>query len=84
MAKVIVDKVEYELPDGQQLAATCEKAGVPFSCNSGVCGTCQIEILEGADNLSDLNKEESDLGMDRNHRLGCQCVIKSGIVKVTY
>ena len=34
--------------------------------------------------LGELNKEEQDLGMDRNHRLGCQCVILKGIVKVTF
>ena len=84
MAKLIIDGVEYEVTDGTQIAEFCEKAGIPFSCNSGVCGTCQIEVQEGAENLGELNKEELDLGMDRNNRLGCQCVIKGGIVKVTY
>jgi ferredoxin len=84
MAKVIIDNIEYEIADNTCLAETCEKHGIPFSCNSGVCGTCQIEILDGADNLGELNKEENDLAMDRNHRLGCQCVIKAGVVKVTY
>ena len=84
MAQFILDNIEYDVPDGTLLAETCEKAGVPFSCNSGVCGTCQINILEGQDNLGELNQEEKDLAMDRNHRLGCQCKIISGIVKVTY
>ena len=84
MAKVIIDNIEYEITDGEQIAEICEKHGIPFSCNSGVCGTCQIEILEGAENLDDLNKEENDLAMDRNHRLGCQCKIISGTIKVTY
>lgn len=84
MAKVIIDNTEYEVEDGKQIAEICEKAGIPFSCNSGVCGTCQIEVKEGADNLGELNQEEKDLGMDRNNRLGCQCVIKSGMVKVTF
>ena len=84
MAKVIIDNVEYEVADNTQIAEICEKAGIPFSCNSGVCGTCQIEVVEGADNLGELNKEEQDLGMDRNHRLGCQCVILKGTVKVTF
>lgn len=84
MAKVIIDNTEYELADNTCLAETCEKAGIPFSCNSGVCGTCQITVVEGADNLGELNKEEEDLGMDRNHRLGCQCVLLKGIVKVTF
>lgn len=84
MAKLFIDNIEYDVPDGKPMAEACETAGIPFSCNSGVCGTCQITILEGAENLSDLNREEKDLGMDQTHRLGCQCIIKSGTVKVTY
>ena len=84
MAKLIIDNIEHEIPDGAKIDAICEKSGIPFSCNSGVCGTCQIEIIEGSENLSEINKEEQDLGMDHNNRLSCQCVIKSGVVKVTY
>jgi ferredoxin len=84
MAKLFVDNTEYEIADGTSLAETCEKAGIPFSCNSGVCGTCQIEVMEGQENLNDLSREEEDLGMDRNHRLSCQCSINQGTVKVTY
>lgn len=84
MAKIIIDNIEYETPDGSQIAEICEKHGIPFSCNSGVCGTCQIEILEGAQNLNHLNDEEKELAMDRNHRLGCQCKIISGTVRVTF
>lgn len=84
MAKLFIDNIEYEIPDGQSIAEACENAGIPFSCNSGVCATCQITIQEGAENLDELNKEEADLAMDRSHRLGCQCKILGGIVKVTY
>ena len=84
MAKLIIDNIEHEIPDGKPIAEVCEKSGVPFSCNSGVCGTCQIEVLEGHENLGELNQEELDLGMDRNNRLSCQCVIKCGFVKVKY
>lgn len=84
MAKIIIDNIIYEVPDGEQIAEACETAGIPFSCNSGVCGTCQIDILEGAENINELNREEQELAMDRTHRLGCQCKIISGTVKVTY
>ena len=84
MAKLIIDNIEYDVPDGEQIATACETAGIPFSCNSGVCGTCQIEVQEGKENLNELNREEMELAMDRNNRLGCQCKIVSGIVKVTY
>ena len=84
MAKFIIDNLEHNLSDGTSLAEISEKSGVPFSCNSGVCGTCQIEILEGKENLCELNQEEKDLGMDVNHRLACQCKIVQGIVKAKY
>ena len=84
MAKLFIENNEYDIPDGKQIAEACENAGIPFSCNSGVCGTCQIEIKEGAENLDELNREEKDLAMDRTHRLGCQCRIMQGVVKVTF
>lgn len=84
MAKLYIDNIEYNVPDGQLIAEACEQAGIPFSCNSGVCATCQIHIQEGAENLNELNQEEKDLAMDRNHRLGCQCKIIGGTVKVSY
>ena len=84
MAKLIIDGVEHTIIDGSRIDELCEKQGIPFSCNSGVCGTCQIEILEGAENLSGLNDEERDLGMDPHNRLSCQCSIKGGVVKITY
>lgn len=84
MARLIIDGKEFELPDGARIDATCENIGIPFSCNSGVCGTCQVKVLEGAENLSEINEEEDALGMDPNTRLSCQCSIKSGTVKITY
>lgn len=84
MPKLIIDQKEYELNENTPIAETCENHGIPFSCNSGVCGTCQIEIIEGADNLSELNKEELDLAMDKNHRLSCQCQLIRGTVRVTF
>jgi ferredoxin len=84
MAKLIIDGEEHEIPDGERIDAVCERAGIPFSCNSGVCGTCQIEIIEGQENLNELNDEENVLGMDRHNRLSCQCRIITGTVKITY
>ncbi|MCA9392810.1 MAG: (2Fe-2S)-binding protein [Candidatus Omnitrophica bacterium] len=84
MAKLIIDGSEHDVQDGALIDEICENEGVPFSCNSGVCGTCQIEVLEGQEHLNDLNDEERELGMDRNNRLGCQCRIMGGTVKVTY
>ncbi len=84
MAKLFIAQTEYEVPDGTAIAEVCENAGIPFSCNSGVCGTCQIEVIEGSENLNELNQEESELAQDRNHRLSCQCKIITGIVKIIF
>ncbi|MBU0469719.1 MAG: (2Fe-2S)-binding protein [Candidatus Omnitrophica bacterium] len=84
MAKLIIDNVEYELLDGSGIAEACREAGIPFNCNTGVCGSCQIKVLEGAENLDDLHSEEIDFGMDKNNRLGCMCVINGGMVKITF
>ena len=84
MAKLIINHIPYEVPDGAPIAEACVEAGIAFSCNSGVCASCQIEVLEGAKNLNALNKEEMELGLDCNHRLGCQCKILSGTVKAIF
>ena len=84
MAKIILNDEEFEIADGENITDTIEEAGVPIGCSNGVCGTCEIEISEGMENLSALNQEEMDLGMEGNKRLGCQCVIKAGDVTMTY
>lgn len=84
MAKLIIDNEEHDLPDGSPIDTVCENAGIPFCCNSGVCGTCKVEVLEGAENLDELTEEELELGFNRNTRLSCKCKIKSGTVKITY
>lgn len=84
MAKIILNDEEIEIADGENICDTIEEGGVPIGCSNGVCGTCEIEVTEGMENLSELNQEETDLGMEGNKRLGCQCVIKSGSVTMTY
>ena len=36
-------------------------AGVPFSCRSATCGTCRVEVLDGADGLAPAGEEEREL-----------------------
>ena len=84
MFKLIIDQAEYDISDDGSIVSACRDAGVRLDCNNGVCGSCHIKVLEGAENLSDLTQEEIDLGMDQNNRLACQCAIKTGIVKITF
>jgi len=84
VAKLILNEQELDVADGSKIVDAIEEAGVPIGCSNGVCGTCEIEVLEGMENFSERNSEETDLGMEGKKRLGCQCVIKSGTVKITY
>lgn len=84
MAKLIINDEEIEIADGEKIVDTIENAGVPIGCSNGVCGTCEVEVLEGMSNLNELTEEEEDLGMEGNKRLGCQCVITKGAVKLEY
>jgi ferredoxin len=86
MAKIIQTKTEHEIeiPDGESLKESCEKLGVPFGCQNGLCGTCMIDIDFGEENLSDLTEEEEILERDRKHRLACQCKIKKGEVGISW
>ena len=84
MGKLILNDDEIEIPDGENICDYIEEAGVPIGCSNGVCGTCEVEVLEGMEHLSELNQEEEDLGVEGSKRLGCQCVLKSGTIKMTY
>jgi ferredoxin len=84
MAKLILNDQEIDITDGDKIVTHIEEAGVPIGCSNGVCGTCEIEVLEGMSHLSPRNQEEEDLGMEGARRLGCQCTISGGTVKITY
>lgn len=84
MAEIILNDETITVPNGENIVNYIEEAGVPIGCSNGVCGTCEIEVEEGMENLSECNQEEQDLGMEGNRRLGCQCVINGGTVKITY
>ncbi len=83
MAILKTDQEEIELQDRSRIKDVAEELGIPFGCRSGICGTCKIEVLEGEENLDDLNEQEQAMGdRDRTHRLACQCSILKGTVKI--
>ncbi|MBI3623491.1 2Fe-2S iron-sulfur cluster binding domain-containing protein [Candidatus Pacearchaeota archaeon] len=81
MAKIITKDKEIEVPDGSTIADALKELGVPFSCEDGDCGTCMIEIEEGMGNLSERTEPEKLMTFD-NLRLGCQCKIMKGDVRI--
>ena len=84
MATLIINDEEIEVTEGEKIVDIIEEAGVPIGCSNGVCGTCEVEVLEGAENLNELTEEEEDLGMEGNKRLGCMCKIMKDTVKLEY
>ena len=75
---------EIEVSEGKPIKESCEKLGVPFGCQEGICGSCMINIVEGEENLSELTEEEENLARDKQHRLACQCKIDNGEVTINF
>jgi ferredoxin len=76
---------DVSAPDGGRLIDLCDErtATIPFSCRSASCGTCRIEVLEGADLLDPPADEELDVleifGDDpTRRRLACQVHFHKG------
>jgi ferredoxin len=83
MAVIKTSQEQVEVPDGSRVKPAAEKLGIPFGCRQGICGTCKIEVLEGSENLDELNEQEEAMGdRDRTHRLACQCSILKGTIKI--
>jgi ferredoxin len=73
-------------PEGGSLADLCDEksAPIPFSCRSANCGTCRMEVLEGADQLLPPQDDELDvldifMVAPPRFRLACQSQMKPGL-----
>lgn len=82
-------RVEADAPDGGRLVDLCDEhhAPVPFSCRSASCGTCRVDVLEGADLLEPPRDEELDVldifGDDpARRRLACQVRARPGAGRI--
>lgn len=69
---------------GGELVDICDEyfAPIPFSCRSASCGTCHVDVLEGAEYLEPPSAEEQDLlevlRGPASSRLACQARVKAG------
>jgi len=76
-----------DLPDGSPIAEACEDAGLPFACSGGLCGTCIVKVIDGAENLSEPTSAEIDfLGPEgiKEERMACQCQIMKDTVTIAF
>lgn len=88
---------KFEVDQGKILFDELERQGLllPHGCLAGSCGSCRIEILEGAENLSPLGAVETDtvesikntycetnraeLVVNKNIRLSCRAKVLGDI-----
>lgn len=70
-------------PAGGRVLDVCDAHDAPirFSCRSATCGTCRIQVLEGASLLEPAEASEIELlnlmGDDpARHRLACQARLR--------
>ena len=74
-----------DVPVGTSVLDYCESHETPiaFGCQSGKCGTCAIEVLEGAESLGPKNEDEVET-LDMHDggdslRLACQIKVNGDI-----
>jgi ferredoxin len=90
MARVVFESktapLVVDAPEGGSLADLCDAvdAPIPFSCRSANCGTCRIEVLEGADLLLPPQDDELDvldifMVAPPKFRLACQSQMLPGL-----
>ena len=79
------DFAPVKMNKGLSLAEGLNKENSPirYGCESGVCATCLIHVLEGMENLTPAGEEESetlaDLAKASNARLACQFKVNGDI-----
>jgi len=77
----LVSGQTHDVPDGTSFLEFCQENGAPhdFGCTVGSCGTCRLEIVEGAesvDPITDEERETIEMSTDfAGARLGCQLFI---------
>lgn len=81
------DTAAPEVPEGKTLSEDLDitKSPILFGCRTGICGTCLVEIVEGADQLPPPDEDELEIlelyaeGL-KNARLACQIDVRADLV----
>lgn len=87
---LIPEKQTIDIQEGTPLleAVSNIPASIPYGCRRGSCGTCRVEIMEGAENLNPQTDAEKSFFLQcahvaDNERLACQVTVH-GDVTVNY
>lgn len=84
---VAIDDVDYtfEVKAGKEILAAGLAAGIdiPYSCQGGVCGSCECTVTKGKVDLNQ-NMILSDEEVEEGQALACQAVAKTAEVTLTF
>ena len=79
--------VEIEEETSLLRASIRHKAGIPFKCGGGICGTCICTIDEGIHHTNKLTKKELNIlnedQIKSSKRLACQTIV-NGFISVSW
>jgi ferredoxin len=81
--KIVVEGKTYEMKVRNGASLLLEATGrgipVPFQCTTGRCGTCEVRVREGMENLSEHTELElfrlEDVSLAGGGRLACQTFV---------
>lgn len=71
---------------GDAVLDVCDevRAGVPFGCRNASCGSCVVEVLEGADALEPPSRLETSVlrhhAVAEGDRLACRAVLAAPLL----
>ena len=72
-----------EFPAGKTLLSAAIEMGVVIShvCGGdGACGTCRVEVVQGAEHLTPPTPDETYKEIEPPHRLSCQSKLVGDVV----
>jgi ferredoxin len=90
MARIIINNKAVSADTGENLLdlAKLQPAHIGFVCGgNGLCGTCEIKVLQGAENLTKPTRVEREWlnaqRIEEGYRLACQTMVKGeGTVQI--
>jgi len=92
LIRFVKDRPPLNVAPGANLMKSLLEAGLPVasSCQGdGICAKCRIQVVEGAENLSQINPREQilrdRLRIAREFRISCQTLVLGDVtVDATY
>lgn len=79
MVKITKDTQVVDAQPGAPMRQVGEAMDIPFGCENGICGTCEVVVTKGKEHLTPLSPNECEMGLDEedeNYRLLCQCSLR--------